>query len=92
MPKADKNSTLHCTLISLRYVYVITLFANLHFLIFTKKSYLWLFDLRRYAEQSKAKTFYDISAEKFTLWGRLKFGAVSPVKVQLLFPWNWFEK
>ena len=64
MPKADKNSTLHCTSINLRYVYVITPFANLHFLIFMKKLCIWLFDLRRNAKQHEARKFYDISVEK----------------------------
>ena len=34
------------------------------FYIFMKKLYLWLFDLRRSAEQSDARKFYDISAKK----------------------------
>ena len=51
------------TLINLRYFYVIPPFANLHFLIIMKKLCLWLFDLRRYAKQSEARKFYDISTE-----------------------------
>ena len=34
------------------------------FYTFMKKICLWLFDLRSYAEWSKAKKFYDVSAEK----------------------------
>ena len=50
-PKTDKNRTLHCTSINLRYLYVITHFAkNLHFLIFMKKLCLSLFNLSRYTK------------------------------------------
>ena len=36
-----------------------------YFLIFMKKVMLqWLNDLRRYAEQSKARKFYDMGGEK----------------------------
>ena len=33
-------------------------------LIFMKKLCFWLLDLRRYAKQSKAKKFYEMSDEK----------------------------
>ena len=29
-----------------------------------KKLYLWLYNFRRYAEQSKARKFYDMGGEK----------------------------
>ena len=43
-----------------------TLQKNLHFLIFMKKLFklLKLFNLSRYAQQSKDRKFYDISGKK----------------------------
>ena len=56
-PKTDKNSTLHCTSINLRYFHVSTPFVNFYFYIFMRMLCLWLFDLRRYAEWSEARKF-----------------------------------
>ena len=59
-PKVDKNRTLHCTsTINLKHSYILHLLSNLH-----EKVILWLNDLRRYAEQSEARKFYDMGGEK----------------------------
>ena len=58
-PKVDKNRTLHCTSINLKHSYILHLLFNLH-----EKVMLWLNDLRRYAERSEARKFYDMGGEK----------------------------
>ena len=59
-PKVDKNRTLDCTSINLRHTYILHLFFNLY-----EKVMLRLNDLRRYAERSKARKFYDMGGEKY---------------------------
>ena len=58
-PKVDKNRTLHCTSINLRHSYILHLLFNLH-----EKVIISLNDLRRYAERSEARKFYDMGSEK----------------------------
>ena len=59
MPKTDKNSMLHCTLINLRYFCTLHPFLNVH-----EKVIPLIVDLRKYAKQSEARKFYDMSGEK----------------------------
>ena len=59
-PKVDKNRTLHGTSINLKHSYILHLLSNLH-----EKVMLWLNNLRRYAEWSEARKFYDMGGEKY---------------------------
>ena len=60
-PKNDKNRTLHCISINLRYLYVITYFAIQSL---WNKLCFRLFTLSRYTKWKEARKFYEIRAEE----------------------------